>query len=190
MKKYSISLQALMVLAAFVIIDGTSMSLCSALCALWHELWHIIALKLFGKRVGRLSGGGIGISLSTGMLGYREETLICLAGPLASLFGAGAFFVISRMQPGFSDAVIIACANLALFAVNILPVYPLDGGRALCCILAQRTDEQTALKTVKKVSVIFLLPLSCLSVIIFVESGFNLSLAIICVYLALGVISL
>lgn len=181
-----------MVLIAYIIIDGTVFSVLTALSALWHELWHLAVLWLIGKKVASVRSGGLGISLKTGLLGYCDEIKVCLAGPLASLLAAVLFFIAAR-QNSSKEFTFLFVSNLALFLLNILPVYPLDAGRALYCALSLYTDTVKSAKIIRLISFIFLLPLSLLSVIIFVESGFNLSLAVICVYLLLiitGVITL
>lgn len=165
----------LMLMAAFVLIDGSLLAVYSVLSALFHELAHIIALWVLGKRIRSLSAVGRGLALSTELLGYRDEAIVCISGPLSSLLlGIVCFFA------GFYQ---LAFANFALFLLNALPIYPLDSGRALFCLLSLKLDRKAAAWMIRAVSFIFLLPLSVLSVIIFIRSGFNLSLLIICIYL-------
>ena len=182
-----------MFMAAFIVIDGTMLAFYTVLCALWHELWHIIAVYIIGGRVKKLSARRFGIALSTDSMSYKQEAIVALAGPAAS-FTAFLFFVLVAKYGGMSKtAVFTAASNLVLFVLNIIPVYPLDGGRVLLCLLCQKLERDRAVKLTKLISAIFLLPLSALSVIILVESGYNLSLIIICVYLLLlllGVINI
>lgn len=93
--------------------------------AAFHEGCHALAVMLCGGRVMsvRLGTGGAEMGV-TGVTGWRE--LICaLAGPL----GALVLLFFARLLP--------AMAVCALFqsAYNLLPLYPLDGGRAIRCIL-------------------------------------------------------
>lgn len=182
-----------MFMAAFIIIDGTMLAFYTVLCALWHELWHIIAVHIIGGKVKTLSAERFSISLSTASMSYKQEAAAAIAGPAAS-FAAFIFFALIARYTGMSKtAVFIAASNLALFTVNILPVFPLDGGRVLLCLLCQKLERDNAVKITKLISGIFLLPLCGLSVIILIESGYNLSLIIICVYLLLlllGVINI
>ena len=165
----------LMLMAAFVLIDGSLLAVCSVFAALVHELSHLLALHILGKKIRSLSALGKGLALRTELLSYRDEAIVCAAGPLASLLLAGGAFVF-----GFSR---IAFASFALFFLNVLPIYPLDAGRALFCLVSLKTESRVATRIVRAVSFIFLLPLSVLSVIILLRSGFNLSLLIICIYL-------
>ena len=185
MKKYRISPLTLMLMAAFIVIDGTWFALYAVLCALWHEAWHLITLRLVGGYAREVSVRQYGISLETAGLGYKQEAAVALAGPAASLAAFLFFAVVSRYFLFSETTVFLAASNLAVLAVNILPVYPLDGGRALHCLLCMKYEPARAALATKIISFIFLLPLSVFSVIILVRTGYNLSLIIICIYLAI-----
>ncbi len=171
-----------MVMAAFVVIDGTVFSIISVLCALFHEAAHIITLKFFGYKMRSVHIGTKGISLKTSQMSYTDEAIVAFSGPIASFLGFTVFVVIYFFTYdkicGF-----IALSNFALFFLNVLPLYPLDGGRGLFCVMCNKFSREKATQIIKVLSFIFLLPLGVISVIIFLRSGFNLSLFIICVYL-------
>ena len=192
MKKYSISLPQIMFMAAFILIDGTFFAIISVTFALLHEMAHIIALKTLGAKTIAVGSAPYGISLETSLMSYKDECLVALFGPFLNF----VLFVISSAVCYFSGfdryAVFAAFSNFAIFAVNILPVFPLDGARALFCFLCIKLSRQRAVLISKTVSFIFLLPLGVISVIILVRSGFNMSLLIICLYLAIqtGVMNL
>lgn len=166
-----------------MLIDGTVFAVYSVLCAILHELSHIIALRVTGGKVRTLSASAKGIALGTYALSYRQEAVVALCGPLTSLALCILFTVLSAIFEYNQNLVFIAVSNLALFTVNALPVYPLDMGRAVFCFLCLKTEREKAVKILKFISFIFLLPLCALSVIILLRSGFNLSLLIICIYL-------
>lgn len=105
--------------------------------AAFHELGHLLALRLVHGRVRRLrlSARGAVMEVSGGM-SYCQELTAVLAGPLASLLAA---VVLGRLGHGTA-----AGANAVLCAFNLLPIRPLDGGRALYLLLAWTAGPSAA----------------------------------------------
>ena len=176
-----------MVMTSFVLIDGTVFALYAVACALWHELWHIITLKIVGGGVGTFVLRGFSMKLGTTVLSYKDELKVTLAGPIASLVGFLMFCTVYYFNLS-KHSLFIAISNLFIFIINFVPVFPLDGGRALSCVLNMRFEKDTASKITRIISLIFLLPLSVLSVIILVRTGYNLSLLMICAFLIISII--
>ncbi len=101
------------------------------LAALIHELSHFAAVKLCGGNVQSLNIGKRGAVMCADTLS-RPETIICvLAGPLGSL----SLLLFLRRFPR------IAFCGLVQGTYNLLPLYPLDGGRALRCLLSQNVCD-------------------------------------------------
>ena len=91
-----------------------------------HELGHWAALRLLGARVLTLRVSALGAVMTTdGRLSYGGELLAVLAGPAANLLSAAG---LTALGPEWETAV---GAPLILGIFNLLPVRPLDGGRAL-----------------------------------------------------------
>ena len=66
----------------------------------------------------------------------KDEFLVAVVGPLSSLVLAGAFFALGRVLPGEGSPAsallgYLALANLLLALFNLVPGFPLDGGRVL-----------------------------------------------------------
>lgn len=93
-----------------------------------HELGHCLALEFQGARITGLRVGVCGAVLEAerARLSYGGELLAVLAGPGANLLCA--LLLCALHGAGWEIA---AGANLVLCGFNMLPVRPLDGGRAL-----------------------------------------------------------
>ncbi len=96
------------------------------LLAAWlaHEFGHWLALRGLG-----LTGGlrnrwllGVALEVPPACQGWRES-YVALAGPAANFLLAGLAAALAWQQ--------FFAANFVLAAVNLLPVLPLDGGKAL-----------------------------------------------------------
>ncbi len=121
----------------FALCCGWQMALTVLGAAAWHEFGHLLALRLCGGEARRLRVGMLGAVIEVrGAMGYGQELASALAGPLANLLAAA---VLGRM--GCTTA---AGANGVLCAFNLLPVRPLDGGRALYLLLAWLAGPGTA----------------------------------------------
>lgn len=93
-----------------------------------HELGHCLALALLGAPVSGLRIGVFGAELQADRRGlsYPGELAAVLAGPGANLLCAALLTLL-----GGSRWAVFTGASLVLCAFNMLPVRPLDGGRAL-----------------------------------------------------------
>ena len=98
--------------------------------ALLHELGHLAVLGLLGGRVTglRISVFGAELTTDAARLSYPREIAAVLAGP-------GVNLLCGLLLAGH-HAWVAAGAHLSLCLFNLLPVRPLDGGRALYLIIA------------------------------------------------------
>ena len=117
-------------------------------CVVLHELGHSLTAQRYGVRVPRILLLPIG-----GMAEFdriprqpRQELLITLAGPAVNFVIAALLtpllwssIVSDQEDPAFSLVALggqLWIANLVMGTFNLLPVFPMDGGRIFRAILA------------------------------------------------------
>jgi stage IV sporulation protein FB len=82
--------------------------------------------------------------------------MVVIAGPIASLVAAGLSMLCIRLFPAVEGSLqAFSEYNLFLALINLLPAYPLDGGRLLRCQLSQRLRPRTAAAISAWVGVVF-----------------------------------
>ncbi|MGE5722782.1 MAG: site-2 protease family protein [Sphingomonadales bacterium] len=125
-------------------------------CVLAHEFGHILTARRFGVRtpdVTLLPIGGVA-RLERIPEQPAQELAVSLAGPVVNLVIAG-LLVAAVGMPAFekglsatleASAILprLAIANLILAVFNLLPAFPMDGGRALRALLATRLERTRA----------------------------------------------
>lgn len=135
-------------------IDGVLFIVGLFVCVVLHEFGHVFAARRYGiatSDVTLLPIGGVA-SLERMPEKPSQEIVVALAGPavniviaLVLMFVLGARFDLSQMaqleQAQSTLTGRIAAANLMLFAFNLIPAFPMDGGRVLRAALAMRSGD-------------------------------------------------
>ena len=104
---------------------------------LFHELSHSVVAKLYKLSVESITlfvFGGLA-RIARDPSSAMQEFNIAIAGPLSSMFLAGCFWLVARGVPNH-QLIFAACTwlweiNLMLALFNLVPGFPLDGGRIL-----------------------------------------------------------
>jgi Zn-dependent protease len=114
---------------------------------LLHELGHAVQARRDGVEI-----EGITLWLFGGVATFRgmfptagAEFRIAIAGPLVTLV-LGVVFVAISVVPGMPDEIVAVAAwlgliNLVILVFNLLPAFPLDGGRVLRSALWARSGN-------------------------------------------------
>lgn len=126
-------------------------------CVLLHELGHVFVSKRYGIRTIEIVMYPIGgVARLERNPHPREELWIALAGPAVNVFIAGALFswlyssgrmlpTDQLMAPSLSNLLQrIAAGNLFLAAFNMIPAFPMDGGRVLRALIARFKGPEQA----------------------------------------------
>jgi stage IV sporulation protein FB len=142
-----------------------------------HELAHAVAAKRCGVTAARIDlyiFGGV-VAFDTPPRTMWNDSAIVIAGPLSNLaLAAMAYTLLIVLNGGLPDLIthgplrsdvifepriteraltFAVYLNLGLFVVNMLPAFPLDGGKLLYLLIARRWDRRTATLVVAKLGV-------------------------------------
>jgi Zn-dependent protease len=134
-------------------------ALCLFASVVAHEFGHALAAQRFGVRTSSIVlflFGGIA-TLEDEPATPRADAVVALAGPatslaLAAVAGAGLLLIGRLASPAIVEpasllAAYVALANLALAVFNLMPAFPLDGGRVLRALIWTRTGDRTGATT-------------------------------------------
>ena len=158
------------------------------LSALLHEGGHYLISSSMGYELNRITLMPYGAVLSgyAGDVTIKDEIKIALAGPMVSGFLAIFFTALWWIFPSaypFTD--LAGKTNAALFFVNLIPAYPLDGGRVLYALVSLKTGRKKGIKIAKTVTA----TISAALFLLFVYScfhGVNLTIAAFSAFLISG----
>ncbi|MEX1024247.1 MAG: site-2 protease family protein [Planctomycetota bacterium] len=148
----------------------------------FHELSHSLVARAYGLKM-----GGITLFMFGGVAEMRHEPktpkvelLMAGAGPLSSLVLGGAFWLLHLAAEGFAWPLPItgvlyymAFINVVLAIFNLVPAYPLDGGRMLRATLwAWRNDIRQATRIASAIGSTFGLLLMFLGIVSLIQGVF------------------
>ena len=100
----------------------------------FHEACHYVALRLCGNRIFGVHLTLSGALMETETLSRGKGFFCALAGPLGGLL----LLLLARWLPR------LAICGLFQSVYNLLPIFPLDGGRALRCAFDNTTAGERA----------------------------------------------
>lgn len=119
-------------------------------CLLLHEISHSFVGKRNGvpiKRISLFLFGGVA-EMGEDVKDPVTELKMALAGPLATFILSGAFYGLYRLAKSFGAGgllvvplIYLSLVNLAIGFFNLLPGFPLDGGRVLRALIWKSTGN-------------------------------------------------
>lgn len=162
--------------------------------AILHELGHLMAGVLLGSKVRSISLMPLGLSIAFGVdsKDYNKRIqkgnflnikriVIAFAGPMVNFMIAILFFFFP-FQIFMVQITHIIYANLLIGCFNLLPIYPLDGGRILKEVLQIHKGLKKSIisiNTISNICVILLTALSSIAILYY----HNIAILFILVYL-------
>jgi Zn-dependent protease len=133
-------------------------------CVLLHEFGHVTAARVFGIRTPDITLYPIGGVARLERMPEKpvQELIVALAGPAVNVVIAGGLFLLlgagvglggikSLGDPGAALLARLAAVNIFLVVFNLIPAFPMDGGRVLRAVLALRMGFLPATRNAAKV---------------------------------------
>lgn len=152
-------------------VEALGFVLCVFACVVLHEMGHSLQARRFGIRVRDI------ILLPIGGLARADripesplkEIAVAAAGPLVNFVLAGGIIAALKLSGTPYDldnnfASSIAAVNIVLGVFNLVPAFPMDGGRILRGLLATRLSYVAATRTAKDIGQLI--------AVVFVVAGF------------------
>ncbi|MFE7063069.1 M50 family metallopeptidase [Sutcliffiella sp. NPDC057660] len=125
-----------------------------------HELGHSLAATYFSWRIKQvliLPFGGVAEMEEHGNRPLREELIVTLAGPLQHIWLAAVgyfLFTVNVLSQEMWE--LFFTFNLMIFLVNLLPIWPLDGGKLMSIALSKFSSFATSHERTLQYSFVFL----------------------------------
>lgn len=194
-----IDLKIFLFLLIFVITRQIKIYAILMLFALIHELGHLITGLVLGLKIEEISLIPVGFSIKfkTEIKDYNQKIkkanlvslkkmIIAIAGPVTNLIIIGIvaiYYKLTQMTTILKIPIdLIIYSNILIFIFNLLPIYPLDGGRMLkelVHIFVGLYKSYTVTNNIANTVIIILTIISSIAILIYK----NIAILIIITYL-------
>ncbi len=174
--KFRIDLKIFIFILLFLITNQIKIYAMIMIFAVIHECGHLIAGILLGMKPDKMEIKPFGVSISfdikekdynikikKGNLLEIKKIFVALAGPLTNICIIFMLWMCPVFYISENDKILMIFSNLTLVIFNILPIYPLDGGRILKGILYFYKGKYQAEEYIYNISYITLIILTAIS---------------------------
>lgn len=190
-----IDLKIFLIAFIFILTNQIKLYMLIMLFALIHELGHLLAgllLKLKPEKIEIIPVGvSIAFKLKTDDFNHKigksnlleiKKILIAIAGPLTNII---IIWIALKLHINIIEKISIIYANILIVMFNLLPIYPLDGGRIIKGILNICAGKRKANKYINIISIIIT---SCTTILSFIATWYSHNIAIIFITIYLWII--
>lgn len=160
--------------------------------ALIHEFGHLLAGVIMGMKPEKIEVMPFGVSISfkinvdeynekirNGNVLEIKKIIVALAGPITNFI---IILISCNLNLDLIKSMLIIYTNFLIMIFNLLPIYPLDGGRILKGILHIIVGKRNAEKYINTISKIMVIVITAVSSILILYIQ-NISIFLIDIYL-------
>ena len=190
LKKFPIHPSFILLFLWFIIFKNFLSFVIFSLVVCSHELGHYFVARKLGYKLDSfyIAPYGVNLNYKEKIFGCKDEVLIALAGPLVNIFLSilcvALWWIFPALYHNFYEFVF---ESMMLALINLLPCYPLDGGRIFVGVLSNNMPRKKAIKIVYSLNYIFSFIIFLLFIITaFID--FNPTLCLCASFLLLGAI--
>lgn len=168
--RFKIDLKIFLFLVLFYFTNQIGTYVLILIFAIVHELGHLACGLLLGMKPNKMELRPYGVSISfklkpedynrkicKGNFLEIKKIIVAIAGPLTNLI---IVLITLQFNMNMFWGLMIIYSNLLIFFFNLLPIYPLDGGRILECILHIVFGKRRAEKYTNHISFVSLIVLT------------------------------
>lgn len=190
--KFRIDLKIFMFLILFYFTKQIEIYGLIMIFAIIHELGHLLVGILLGMKPKKIEimPFGVSISFNVNILDYNKKIkkgnrlelkkiIVAMAGPLTNLI---IIFITINLKIDVIKGLMIIYTNLLIMLFNLLPIFPLDGGRILKGILHMNFGKKKAEDYINDITMISTILITALSSILILYLK-NISIFLIIIYL-------
>ena len=188
-----IDLKIFLIMFIFILTNQIQIYMLIMLFALIHELGHLLSgiiLKLKPEKIEIIPVGvSIAFKLKPEYFNHKigktnileiKKILISIAGPLTNII---IIWISLKLPINIVQKISIIYANILIVIFNLLPIYPLDGGRILNGILHIQFGKRKAEKYINSISFVCLVLLTLVgSILVYSLKNISIFLIIVCLW--------
>lgn len=175
--KIKVDLKIFLIIILYILTKNIKVFAISFIFILLHELGHAITGVILGLKIKKININVLGLSIEFENYGkerLNNKIIIDMAGPAINIIT----FIIAVIFKNEE----IAYINILLAIINLLPIYPLDGGRIVKNLLLKSHNYKQVVGYTEKISKDTLIIITAISsiVILYIK---NVGIFLVILYL-------